>query len=74
MNRPGLTMVGTTYGLASPHPSGSPEQVYVLTVDDDPARPILVEGWCGYDIDSRLRLTRRQATELIGLLAQAVAK
>lgn len=66
------TQVGTTFGLAAGAAEGSPEQVYVFSADEDPDRPIVVEGWVGYGVDSRLNLTRRQAQDLIPLLVAAV--
>lgn len=66
------TKIGTTFGLAHPTDPGSPEQVYVYVAPEDRDRPIVVEGWVGYGVDSRLTLTRRQAQDLIPLLLSAL--
>jgi hypothetical protein len=77
MSRDHLTAVGTTTGLAvttCDEQTFSAEQVYVWTdTVTHPSHPIYIEGWVGYSIPSRLRMTRKQATELIGLLAQAIS-
>jgi hypothetical protein len=73
--RDGLTPVGNTTGLAvqtCDKATHRIEQVLVYTVEGE-THPILIEGWVGYEIPERMRLTKRQATDLIGLLAQAVA-
>jgi hypothetical protein len=68
--------VGTTFGLAnvtSSREGEAPEQVYVTrTVDREDSRPVLIDGWVGYGSVGRLRLTRKQTSELIGLLAEAI--
>jgi hypothetical protein len=50
------------------------EQVYVQ-VDDalKPSHPILLESHIGYEVTGKIRVSKRQAAELIGLLAEAVA-
>lgn len=74
---PHVTRIGTTFGLAAQTCSRetySAEQVYVQT-DVHPGvahHPVYIEGWVGYDVKSRLRLTRRQTVELIGLLVNAL--
>jgi len=74
--RDNLTKVGNTYGLAASTCDKAThriEQVLVHIVKGE-THPVLVEGWVGYEIPERMRLTKRQATELIGLLAQAVGQ
>jgi hypothetical protein len=77
MNRDNLTSIGQTQGLAvttCDRETYSAEQVYVwLDTVTHPSHPIYIEGWVGYAIPSRLRMTRKQASELIGLLAQAIS-
>jgi len=76
MPRP-TDQVGVTVGLNlnSDAETFSAEQVYVwLDPDTKPSHPIYVEGWVGYGVESRLRLSIRQASELIGLLSTAVWK
>lgn len=77
MNRDDLTRVGTTKGLAvstCDEQTFSAEQVYVFSdTVTHPSHPVYIEGWVGYSIPSRLRMTRKQASELIGLLAQALS-
>jgi len=68
--------VGTTFGLAvqgCDRETHRAEQVYVYADPDDAeSHPIVVHGWVGYSIPSRLRMTRRQTVELVGLLANAL--
>jgi hypothetical protein len=77
--------VGATTGLVIPcEAPDRPEQVYVW-VDTDPAvttvvsddygkvvRPVRIEGWVGYSIPTRMRLTRHQAKDLCRLLMEAL--
>lgn len=68
---------GATKGLAQDcsREEHKPEQVYVFTKDwaeEADGRPIEIQGWVGYDIPERMRLTRAQAKELAFLLIEAV--
>ena len=74
MSRP-TNQVGVTTGLNTNSDEGtfSAEQCYVwLDPETKSSHPIYVEGWVGYAIPSRMRLSVRQASELIGLLATAL--
>lgn len=66
--------VGTTTGLsqATMLRPDRPEQVYVLRSSADVDRPVVIEGWVGYDSSQRLHLTHQQAKELIPLLLEAM--
>ena len=65
------TKLGTTQGLTHPCSDTEPEQVYVYT-QPGCVRPILIEGWKGYSVPQRLRLTRLQARGLRDLLNEAL--
>ena len=65
------TWVGATQGLTHPCSDTEPEQVYVYT-QPDCDRPILIEGWKGYSVPQRLRLTKLQAHGLRDLLNEAL--
>lgn len=68
--------VGTTLGLVQEGSGdrGGVEQGYVFLDPHDNHRPVIVEGWVGYSVEGRMRLTRRQATELSKLLIDAVTE
>lgn len=72
-SRKNLELVGTSQGLAQPCGHERPEQLYVWTDPDSVDRPVVIESCDGYDVEARLKLTRRQAINLIHLLTQAVA-
>lgn len=67
--------VGTTVGLGGEcsRELRRAEQVYVRRSDrnEDSTHPVEIDAWVGYESVARLRLTRRQTIELIGLLAEA---
>lgn len=69
--------VGTTVGLAAgtcDKGTKRAEQVYVRRNSTDyPTHPVEIDAWVGYETVGFMRLTKQQTTELIGLLAQAVA-
>lgn len=68
--------LGTTHGVAASTCSrdlGRAEQLYVNLVDSD-QHPIRIDAWVGYSSVAWMDITRRQATELIALLATAVAE
>lgn len=74
VKREELTRVGVTYGLSQTGMADdAPEQVYVWTIEDE-NRPVVIEGWVGYRIPMQMRVTRDQATKMIGLLAEALAR
>ena len=69
------TRVGVTRGLASLSCNsefGRVEQAYVSLVPSE-THPIEIEGMVGFSSVGLLLLTKAQGTELIGLLAAAVA-
>lgn len=71
-----MTRVGTTTGLAARTCDGTGpriEQVYVYVAPAPEPHRIVVDGWVGYSVPARMMLTRSQAVDLIGLLAQAIA-
>jgi hypothetical protein len=71
-----LEKIGATFGLAATTcdmDDHRAEQVYVNLVDSD-SHPIEVDAWVGYSTTGKMKLTKRQASELIGLLAQALAQ
>jgi len=73
-HRDDLLHVGNTFGIAATtcdKETHRIEQVLVHIVPGE-THPVLIEGWIGYEIPERMRLTKRQATELVGILAQAV--
>ncbi len=74
MARKNYTKIGTTRGLSQLGMSNdSPEQVYVwIDKDEDAHRPILIEGWHGYQVPMKMLITRDQAKELIPVLLDAV--
>lgn len=73
--RRGLRKLGATHGLSqSCEKPDKPEQVYVAIDTEDPVRPVVIEGWVGYAVPMRLRLTPAQARELLPLLAEAVGQ
>ncbi len=73
-----MITVGCTTGLSietCDKATYSAEQVLVwLDPMTNPRAPVLIEGWVGYEIPGRIRMTKKQATDLIALLAQAVGK
>lgn len=78
--RTGLRRIGVSFGLSHPCPDEeSPEQLYVF-IDErgegvaNPDRPIWIEGWIGYGIPQRMKLTKRQARDLLPLLVDAVTQ
>lgn len=68
----GVVRIGHTEGLVSTarRETCEAEQVYVRLASGP--HPIAVDAWNGYDSVGLMRLTRKQAGELIGLLAQAL--
>ena len=46
------------------------EQVYVCVRPDD--HPIEIDAWVGYSSVGSMKLTRKQARELIGILLEAL--
>jgi hypothetical protein len=69
------TNIGTTLGLAAftcSRDERKVEQAYVSVIPGD--HPVVIDGWVGYSSLGRMCFTKQQATELIGLLAQAVAR
>lgn len=73
MSRSQLRKIGTTVGLSQSCASPDrPEQVYVWIDEDDPTRPVVIEGWVGYAVPMKMRVTPAQARELLPLLAEAL--
>lgn len=72
--------IGHTFGLTanSSKEHQRAEQVYVNhtnpVADPDGTHPIEINGWVGYGSAGLIRVTRRQATDLIGVLAKALAE
>jgi hypothetical protein len=75
--------IGTTEGLSGrdagsaharpPRIGGratSMEQGYVWSLDGSD-RPVVFEAWVGWDVDARVRMTKRQARESGRLLLEA---
>lgn len=62
--------IGTTVGLVQTRDSRlDAEQVYVSrTGEDSSTHDIEIDAWVGYSSVGKIRLTRRQAKELIPLL------
>lgn len=69
-----MRRIGTSKGLTTPCGVDAPEQLYVDITGEKDHRPIRVDGWVGYSVETRMYLTKQQATELISLLAQAVGQ
>jgi hypothetical protein len=66
--------VGATFGLTVQTCSMQDhlaEQVYVHITDCE-SHPITLDAWVGYESTGLMRVTKRQATDLIGLLAKAI--
>jgi hypothetical protein len=69
--------VGTSTGLAArtcDRDGPRIEQVYVdVSTVADEHHPVIISGWVGYNVPATMMLTRRQAADLAGLLAKALA-
>ena len=71
--------IGTTYGIAARSCSREhrrAEQVYVRHTsehrDPDGTHPIELDAWVGYGSVANMALTRRQASDLVGVLTKAL--
>jgi hypothetical protein len=73
--------IGHTVGLAAMTCSAEhhrAEQVYVRRSDEvaDPngTHPITIDAWVGYGSVGVIRLTRKQAADLLGVIGKALAE
>lgn len=80
MNDQQKRRIGTTVGIAASTCSTQhrrAEQVYVRhsppRADENGTHPIEIDAWVGYGTLGPVRLTRRQARELVGVLVEALA-
>jgi hypothetical protein len=70
-----VTKLGATFGINQQcnRETRAAEQVYVgYDLTTHPSHPVVIDAWIGYESIAAVRLTTRQASELIGLLSKAL--